>query len=53
VASISYFDIVGRRTRLTWRDGFYVDYTYFDTGEMKSVWEQPAGSGLFAGDVRL
>jgi RHS repeat-associated protein len=41
----SEYDLVGRRTRLTWGDGFYVDYEYLVTGEMWKVRENGATSG--------
>lgn len=40
------YDLAGRRTRLTWSDGNYVDYDYFVTGEMMSIRENGATSGL-------
>jgi RHS repeat-associated protein len=36
-ATTSRFDIAGRRTRVTWNDGFYVDYGYNDLGWLESV----------------
>jgi RHS repeat-associated protein len=49
-AKTSAFDLAGRRTRLTWRDGFFVDYDYLTTGEMSRVRENGAtsGAGLLA-----
>ena len=41
----SQYDLAGRRTKLSWSDGFYVDYEYLVTGEMKTVREQGATSG--------
>jgi RHS repeat-associated protein len=41
----SHYDLAGRRTRLSWSDGFYVDYEYLVSGEMKTVREQGATSG--------
>lgn len=41
----SQYDAAGRRTRLTWNDGFYVTYEYFATGEMSVIRENGAGSG--------
>ena len=35
----SQYDLAGRRTRLTWRDGFAVDYRYLVTGEMTTIAE--------------
>jgi RHS repeat-associated protein len=37
----SAWDIGGRRTKLTYPDGFVVDYTYLVTGEMKTI-QQPS-----------
>jgi YD repeat-containing protein len=42
----SQYDAAGRRTRLTWNDGYYVTYDYFATGEMKSIRENGATSGV-------
>ena len=42
----SAYDAGGRRTRFTWHDGFYVDYTYSATGEMLEVRENGARSGV-------
>lgn len=39
------YDIAGRRTRLTWSDGNYVDYDYNVTGEMTAIRENGATSG--------
>ena len=39
-------DSAGRRTRLTWADGFYVAYDYLVTGEMSAIRENGAGSGV-------
>ena len=39
------YDAAGRRTRLTWPDGFYVDYDYLVTGEVSAVRENGATSG--------
>jgi YD repeat-containing protein len=33
------YDLAGRRTRLTWRDGFFVTYEHLTTGEMTAVRE--------------
>jgi YD repeat-containing protein len=39
--TLSYgYDLAGRRTRLTWPDGVYVDYTYDTSGAPKSVLDQ-------------
>jgi RHS repeat-associated protein len=35
----SQYDLAGRRTRLTWADGFYVTYEHLVTGEMTVVRE--------------
>lgn len=40
------FDASGRRKRMTWPDGFYVDYDYFLTGEVKAIRENGATSGI-------
>ncbi|HZF27542.1 MAG TPA: RHS repeat-associated core domain-containing protein [Gammaproteobacteria bacterium] len=40
------YDAGGRRTRLTWPDGFYVNYDYLATGEMTVVRENGAASGV-------
>lgn len=40
------YDAAGRRTRLTWPDGFFVDYDYLNTGEMSSIRERGATSGI-------
>jgi RHS repeat-associated protein len=42
----SQYDSGGRRTRVTWSDGFYVDYDYNVTGEMTAVRENGATSGV-------
>jgi RHS repeat-associated protein len=42
----SAYDLAGRRTRLTWRDGFYVDYDYLVTGDMTAIRENGATSGV-------
>lgn len=39
------YDLAGRRTRLTWPDGFYVTYDYLVTGEMTAIREYGAASG--------
>lgn len=45
--TISYqYDPAGRRTRLTWSDGLYVAYDYLATGEVSSIRENGAGSGV-------
>jgi RHS repeat-associated protein len=40
------FDAAGRATRLTWQDGFYVDYDRLVTGELSKVRENGATSGV-------
>ena len=42
----SAYDLAGRRTRLTHRDGFFVDYDYLVTGEMTRIRENGATSGV-------
>ena len=44
-STTSQYDLAGRRTRLTWNDGFYVTYDYLNTGEMIAVRENGATSG--------
>ncbi|MEP9359069.1 RHS repeat-associated core domain-containing protein [Sphingomonas sp. KR3-1] len=39
------YDLAGRQTRLTWSDGFYVDYDYNVTGETIAIRENGATSG--------
>ena len=41
----SQYDAAGRRTRLTWNDGFYVTYDYDVTGNMTAIRENGAASG--------
>ena len=41
----SVYDLAGRRTRLTWGDGFFVDYDYLVTGEVTALRENGATSG--------
>lgn len=36
---VSAYDAAGRRTRLTWQDGFYVTYDYDALGEMTAIHE--------------
>ena len=36
-ATMSQYDAAGRRTRLTWNDGFFVTYDYDAVGEMTAV----------------
>ena len=38
------YDLAGRRTRLAWHDGFYVDYAYDATGSMTAVGRHSDGS---------
>jgi RHS repeat-associated protein len=40
------YDLAGRRIRTDWSDGFFVTYDYLVTGEMKTVREYGAGSGV-------
>jgi RHS repeat-associated protein len=42
----STYDIGGRRTQVTWPDGFYVNYDYLVTGEVSAVRENGATSGI-------
>jgi RHS repeat-associated protein len=42
----SIWDIAGRRTRITHPDGFYVDQDYFVTGELQTIRENSATSGV-------
>jgi RHS repeat-associated protein len=42
----SAFNLVGRRLRITHPDGFYVTQDYLVTGEMKSIRENGAASGV-------
>jgi RHS repeat-associated protein len=44
--SHSAYDAAGRRTRMTWYDGNYVDYVYDVTGNVTSIRENGATSGL-------
>ncbi len=39
------YDLAGRQTRLTWSDGFYVDYDYNVTGDVTAIRENGAASG--------
>nr|WP_294812730.1 RHS repeat-associated core domain-containing protein [uncultured Sphingomonas sp.] len=41
----STYDLAGRRTRMTWNDGFYVDYDYNVTGDVTAIRENGATSG--------
>ncbi|MBE1525981.1 RHS repeat-associated protein [Sphingopyxis sp. OAS728] len=40
------YDAAGRQTRLTWHDGFYVDYDYDATGNVTAIRENGAISGV-------
>jgi RHS repeat-associated protein len=42
----SEWDLAGRRTKLTWPDGYWVGYDYLVTGEMTAIRESGATSGL-------
>ncbi|HYI40563.1 MAG TPA: RHS repeat-associated core domain-containing protein [Allosphingosinicella sp.] len=42
----SNYDLAGRRTRLTWPDGFFVDYDHLVTGETLRIRENGAASGI-------
>lgn len=42
----SEWDLAGRRTRLTWPDGFHVTYDYLLTGEVTAIRENGAASGI-------
>jgi RHS repeat-associated protein len=44
------YDLADRRTRLTWPDGFYVDYDYLLTGDLSKIRENGAttGAGVLA-----
>jgi len=45
--SVAYqYDAGGRRTRMTWNDGFFVSYDYLATGEVNAIREN--GAGLLA-----
>jgi RHS repeat-associated protein len=39
------YDAAGRRTRTTWPDGFYVDQSYYVTGEALAIREYGANTG--------
>ena len=39
------YDAAGRRSRLTWPDGYYVSYDYFDDGALAHIRENGAASG--------
>ncbi|ATY32116.1 RHS repeat-associated core domain-containing protein [Sphingomonas psychrotolerans] len=40
------YDLASRETRLTWGDGFYVDYDHAVTGEVTAIRENGATSGV-------
>lgn len=40
------YDLAGRRTRLTWGDGFYVTYDHDVAGNMTAIRENGAASGV-------
>ena len=40
------YDLAGRQTRLTWGDGFYVDYDYNVADEVTAIRENGATSGV-------
>jgi RHS repeat-associated protein len=40
------YDTAGRQTRLTWHDGFYVDYDYDNVGNVTAIRENGATSGI-------
>lgn len=40
------YDLAGHRTKLTWNDGFYVNYDYDLAGEVTAIRENGATSGL-------
>lgn len=40
------YDAAGRRKRLTWSDGFYVNYDYDTLGELTAIRENGATSGV-------
>lgn len=42
------YDIVGRRTRLTWPDGFFVDYDYNSGGDLAAIRENGATNWTLA-----
>ena len=51
LGTVSYqYDALGRRTRLTWPDSFYVEYDYRVSGQLKEIRENGAtsGAGLLA-----
>jgi RHS repeat-associated protein len=41
----SQYDLAGRRIKLTWNDGYYVNYDYLVTGEVSAIRENGATSG--------
>ncbi len=45
--SVTYqYDVAGRRTRLGWGDGFYVNYDYDNAGNVTAIRENGATSGV-------
>lgn len=40
------YDVAGRRTRMTWSDGNYIQYDYDTTGNMTAIRENGAASGV-------
>ena len=42
------YDLAGRRTRLTWQDGFYVTYDYDAVNEMTAIHENGGSANLVA-----
>jgi RHS repeat-associated protein len=47
VGTMSYsYDAAGRRTQTTWPDGFYVTQDFYETGEVRTIRENGATSGV-------
>ncbi|WBY08952.1 hypothetical protein PIB19_06020 [Sphingomonas sp. 7/4-4] len=42
----STYDLAGRRTRMTWNDGFYVTYDHYVTGEVTEIRENSTTPGV-------
>jgi RHS repeat-associated protein len=40
------YDLAGRRTKLTWPDGFFVNYDHLTTGEVTKIRENGATTGV-------
>lgn len=40
------YDVAGRRTRMTWADGNYIQYDYDSAGNMAAIRENGAASGI-------